>query len=338
MELSKEYIRRLPKAELHVHIEGCMTPQRLHELSQTYDSCYKSFAAEILTQQHFQHEDFNDFLNTYKIVCYHLRQPKDYLGLLDDLAEDYRLQNVRYAEIIYTPSIPWKWERSGEAILGALTESSRRVEEQQGTIIRWILDCVRQFGPEEAWKTARLAQKFQSRGVVGIGLGGDENSLPMSDYREVFLWAQANQLFVHVHAGEVGDPGQVWDALKILGANRIGHGIQSARDPSLIKYLREHAIGLDICLTSNLKTRAWAQLPEHPFYLLYRRGVSTTLNTDDPGLFQTSLTEELVKAVEHFELSVEDLHRIILQGVRSSFLPHDAKMSLMRKFQGELSA
>lgn len=338
MELSKDYIRTLPKAELHVHIEGCMTPQRLHELSQTYDSRYRSLAAEILAQQSFQYEDFNDFLNTYKIACYHLRQPEDYLGLLDDLAEDYRLQHVRYAEIIYTPSIPWKWGRSGEGILAALTDSSRRIEEQQGTIIRWILDCVRQFGPEEAWRTARLAQKFQSRGVVGIGLGGDERSLPMSDYREVFLWAQANQLFVHVHAGEVGDPDQVWDALKILGANRIGHGIQSARDPRLMEYLREHAIGLDICLTSNLKTRAWAPLSEHPFHLLYRRGVPTTLNTDDPGLFQTGLTEELVKAVEHFELSVEDLHRIILQGVRSSFLPHDEKMLLMQKFQGELSA
>ena len=338
MELSREYIRTLPKVELHIHIEGCMTPQRLYDLSQTYDSRYKSFAAEILAKQGFQYEDFNDFLNTYKIACYHLRQSEDYLGLLNDLAEDYRLQNVRYAEIIYTPSIPWKWERSGEEILEALTESSRRIEEQQGTIIRWILDCVRQFGPEAAWKTARLAKEFRSRGVVGIGLGGDERSLPMSDYREVFLWAQANQLFVHVHAGEVGEPDQVWDALKILGANRIGHGIQSARDPRLMEYLREHAIGLDICLTSNLKTRAWAPLSDHPFHLLYRRGVPTTLNTDDPGLFQAALTDELVKAVECFELSAGDLHRIILQGVRSSFLPHDEKMSLMREFQDELSA
>ncbi len=338
MELSEEYIRSLPKAELHVHIEGCMTPQRLHKLSRAYDSRYQSQADEILAQQGFQYEDFNDFLNTYKIVCDHLRQPKDYLGLLADLAEDYRLQNVRYAEIIYTPSIPWKWERNGEEILEALTESSRRIEEEQGTIIRWILDCVRQFGPQAAWRTARLAQEFRSRGVVGIGLGGDELSLPMTEYREVFLWAQANQLFAHVHAGEVGDPDQVWDALKILGANRIGHGIQSARDPRLMEYLREHAIGLDICLTSNIKTGAWAPLSEHPFHLLYRRGVPTTLNTDDPGLFQTSVTEELVKAVKHFELSAEDLHHIILQSVRSSFLPHDEKMLLMRKFQGELNA
>ena len=338
MELSEEYIRSLPKAELHVHLEGCMTPQRMHKLTQTYDSQYKSRAAEILAQEGFQYQDFNDFLNTYKIVCDHLREAEDYVGLLEDLAKDYRHQNVRYAEIIYTPSIPWKWERSGEEILVALTESSRRIEEQRGPIIRWILDCVRQFGPEAAWRTARLAQEFRSRGVVGIGLGGDELSLPMTEYREVFLWAQANQLFVHVHAGEVGEPEQVWDALKILGANRIGHGIQSARDPRLMEYLREHAIGLDICLTSNLKTRAWAPLSNHPFHLLYRRGVPTTLNTDDPGLFQTSLTEELVKAVEHFELSVEDLHRIILQSVRSSFLPHDEKMSLMRNFQRELDA
>ena len=336
MDLSTEYIRALPKAELHLHIEGCMTPHRLEELSRAYNSRYQALAAETLSQQGFQYDDFDDFLNTYKIACYHLQKPGDYVALLEDAAESFRLHNVRYAEIIYAPSIPWKWKRSGEEVLEALVHTSDGIEKEQGTKIRWILDCVRQWGQEAAWKTARLAQKFQSRGVVGIGLGGDEYSLPMDDYREVFLWAQANQLFVHVHAGEVGDPDQVWNALKILGANRIGHGIQSARDPRLMGYLREHAIGLDVCLTSNVKTRAWAPLSEHPFQLLYRRGVPTTLNTDDPGLFQTDLTEELVKAAEQFNLSAEDVHRIILQGIRSSFLPYDEKMSLMHEFQAEI--
>ena len=162
-------------------------------------------------------------------------------------------------------------------------------------------------------------------------MGGDELSLPLTEYRDVFLWAKANEVHAHIHAGEIGEPDQVWSALKDLGANRIGHGVQAARDPHLIEYLREHAVGLDVCLTSNLRTRAWAPLSQHPFPLLYRRGVPVTLNTDDPGLFQTSLTQEYLKASRIFGLTAQDLQRIALQAVRCSFLPHDAKMAHMQR-------
>ena len=331
-----EYLRRLPKAELHLHLEGSVTPSSLLEFSQKYQTEYRSLSEEELDQQLFQYQDFYAFLETYRIVCEHLREADDYVQVLDWLGEYFREENIGYAEIIYTPSIPWKFERDGKEVLIALLEKSRELESTQGTIIRWILDCVRQFGPEPARRTAELAEEFQDQGVVGIGLGGDENSLEMEVYREIFAWARAHRLFLHVHAGEVGDAQQVWDALLILGANRIGHGIQAARDSKLVEYLRQHTVGLDVCLTSNLKTGAWSPISENPFGLLFQRGVPVSLNTDDPGLFQTSLTEEFEKAVRFFHLNQEEVHRIVLQGVHSSFLPHKEKTVLMKRFQEEI--
>lgn len=334
--LSEDYIRRLPKAELHVHLEGSITPLIFRQLSRKYQTEYQELSLQRIVRQLFCYPDFDGFLKTFKVVCEHLREPADSLRVLDALVESFLAQNIRYAEIIYAPSIPRRLERDGEEILAALLERSEEIESSQELKIRWILDCVRQWGGEEAQWTAELAHKFQSRGVVALGLGGDENSVPMEEYREVFSWARAHQLYAHVHAGEVGEVDQVWSAVRVFGANRIGHGIQAARDPRLMGYLREHAIGLDVCLTSNVKTQVWTGISSHPFQLLFKRGVPVTLNTDDPGLFQTSLTAEYMKAARFFGLALGDIHRLVLQGVRSSFLPHEEKMVLMQQFQDEI--
>ena len=330
------FLRRLPKAELHLHLEGSVTPSLLRGLSQKYQTQYCSLSEEKLKKQLFRYQDFYGFLETYQIVCDHLREADDYLQVLDRLGESFTQENIHYAEIIYTPAIPWKFERDGKAILIALLEKSREIQSTRGITIRWILDCVRQFGPEWARRTAELGAEFREQGVVGLGLGGDENSLEMKEYEEIFAWARSQRLYIHVHAGEIGEAQQVWDALLILGANRIGHGIQAARDFKLMDYLRQHAVGLDVCLTSNFKTGAWTPISTNPFLLLYQRGVPVTLNTDDPGLFQTSLTEEFEKAVRFFHLSQEEVHRIVLQGVHSSFLPQEEKMVLMKRFQEEI--
>ena len=330
-------IELLPKAELHLHLEGSIHPSVFLELSQKYQTGYDSHTTGEVSQKLFQYENFPDFLATYKVVCEHLREPADYLRILDWLAGYFVRENIWYAEIIYSPAIPWNFGRDGKQILVSLLEKSRKIQSSQGTIIRWILDCVRQYGSESARQTAELGHEFREQGVVGLGLGGDELSLEMKEYQEVFNWAKAHQLFIHVHAGEIGDPQQIWEAVRLLGANRIGHGIQAARDPDLMSYLRDHAIGLDICLTSNLKTGAWTPISENPFGLLFRRGVPVTLNTDDPGLFQVSLSEELQKAVQFFDLEEADVQRILLQGVHSSFLPYQEKMALMKRFQEEFN-
>jgi adenosine deaminase len=331
-----EYVRKLPKAELHVHLEGSLTLPSLARLAGKYGTFFRGVSTDTLREQLLEFQDLKSFLESYKLICQHLREPDDYLLVFDDLCSQFAEQNVLYAEVFFAPSIPWRWDLDAKAILAALTERSVEHEAKNGTIVRWVLDCVRQFDTTLAERTAELAAEFRSQGVIAVGMGGDETSRPLSEFEEVFSWARAHELFVHCHAGEVGDPSQVWEAVQVLGADRIGHGIQSARDSKLMGYLREHAIGLDICLTSNARTKAWPVLRDHPFSLFMKRGVAVTLNTDDPGLFETDLTSEYQKAVELFELSEGDLHYLSLQGIRSSFLPHEKKMKLMQLFNGKI--
>ncbi len=334
--ITADYIRRLPKAELHLHLEGSTTGQVLQTLSRKYHTDYQDQTPEQIEASLFRFDDFWGFLNCYKTVCAHLREPQDYVLVLDALADYCRRENISYAEVITSPAIPWGAGRDGEAAMGALLDRSAEIEAEKHVTIRWILDCVRQFGEESARRTAELAVKYHDRGIVGIGLGGDEKSLAMKEYERVFHWAKANGLYIHVHAGEVGGPEQVWEALTVLGANRIGHGIQAARDTRLMEYLRHHAVALDICLTSNLKTRAWAPISSHPFGLFWKRGVPVTLNTDDPGVFQTSLTDEYLKAAKYFSLQRDDLNRIALQSIQAAFLPASEKGRLMQLFQDEI--
>ncbi len=330
------FIREIPKAELHLHLEGSIRPARFLELSRSQGTEWADWDLDSIAGKLFKYNNFSAFLGVYKTVCQHLLGVEEYRQLLLDLEDYFVTQNIRYAEIIYTPSIPWKFGRDGEAVLDQLLETSVEIESRGRVQIRWILDCVRQFGREFAERTAKLAASRQARGVLAIGLGGDENSLPASDYAAIFAWARANSLHAHVHAGEIGGPEQVWDALKILGANRIGHGIQAARDPRLMEYLREHAIGLDVCLSSNSQTGAWGPVLNNPFGLLQKRGVPVTLNTDDPGLFKTDLCQEYRDAAHFFDLDEYALSHIALQGVRSSFLPHGEKMRLMQGFQDKI--
>lgn len=331
-----QYIRRLPKAELHLHLEGSVTPRIFLQLCRKYREEHQDWSEERVSKELFCYRDFHHFLEIYKLVCTLLREPDDYLELLDGLRDYLLEENIRYAEILYTPAIPWKCGRDAERILAALLDRSRQIGETSGVKLNWILDSVRQFGVEPAWKTVELAGAHNGDGVVAVGMGGDECSLSLSEYTDVFAWAKAHQLFVHIHAGEIGGPEQVWDALNIIGTNRIGHGIQAARDARLLEHLRVRAVGLDVCLTSNLKTGAWRPISDNPFGILYRRGIPVTLNSDDPGLFQTTLSREYELAARSFHLSIEELHRIVLQAVHCSFLPYAEKMLLMQDFQKEI--
>lgn len=326
-------ITTLPKVELHLHLEGSIRPKRFLKLSQKYRTEFRERSVEEIQRQLFTYSDFANFLRSYKVVCEHLREPEDYVALVTDLRGYLHSQNIRYAELFIAPSIPARNGFHTREILEATLAASREVGDELSIKIRWIFDCVRQFGLEPARETAELAAEYLNQGVVGLGLAGDEMALESQEFEETFSWARAHGLYVHVHAGEIGGPQQVWDAVKILGANRIGHGIQAARDHQLMSYLKDHAIGLDICLTSNARTGAWRPLSRNPFLLLYKRGVPVTLNTDDPGLFNTSLEQEYVRAIRFFELGETDLSHIILQGVRSSFLSYQERIQLMNEFQ-----
>ena len=297
--------RDLPKAELHLHLEGSVEPETLREL-----------VPELSLQEireKYQYEDFLGFLRSYKWVNERLRSPRDYALITRRLLERLEGENVRYAEIILSAGvIVWMGQD-----LAPIYEAVRRESLASGVEVWWLFDGVRQFGVESVMRVAELAVERVDDGVIGLGIGGDEARGPAELFGEVYRFARAGGLRLTAHAGETGGPASVWAALA-LGAERIGHGIQSIEDPALVRHLADHRIPLEISISSNVATGAVASLEAHPVRRLYDAGVPIVLNTDDPAMFHTTLTREFELAAG-LGFSEEELRGIAENGFRYAF-------------------
>src|SRR5690348_10083868 len=249
-------IVRLPKAELHLHLEGCLYPMQVVQLAARHGEKlrYGEVAARYNTQS------FPAFLELFKWATSYLRDPQDYALLCEHPGLHLIGENCVYAEITLSIGVMLLRKQNVEANFAAITGAMDRYAKPSGLRVQWIFDAVRQFGPEKAMEVARLASQMKSAGVVAFGLGGDEESLPASDFRKVFDFAAAEGLHRVAHAGEMGGPQAVREAIEVLGAERIGHGIAAIHDESLMNLLIERQIPLEICPTSNLRTGALAKL------------------------------------------------------------------------------
>lgn len=302
----EDFAAQLPKAELHLHLEGAVDAETLHELD-------PATPIEEL-RAIYRYPDFNAFLKAFGAVGLRLARPEDYRLITRRLLERLAAQNVRYAEIIIAAGVVlWKKQEFGP-IFDAIHDAARGSPVE----VRWILDAVRQFGVEPAWEVARLAAARQDRGVVAIGIGGSEERGPAEWFTEVFAFAKSAGLHLAAHAGEGTGPESVWAALR-LGAERIGHGIASVRDPELLRHLRDRDIPLEISITSNLVTGVVARLEDHPIRALYDAGVPIVLNTDDPAMFGCTLVDEYRLAARAFGFSEAELRGIAQNGFRYAF-------------------
>jgi len=306
-----DFLGEMPKAELHLHLEGAVEAETLHEL----DPATPLEELRVL----YRYPDFDGFLKAFASVGKRLRTPHDYALATRRLLERLEAQNVRYTEITLAAGVVlWKgqpFEPIFEAVRDAAAGS--RVG------VRWILDAVRQFGVEQAMQVAELAVERASRGVVALGIGGSEERGPAEWFTEVFAFAKRAGLRLTAHAGESMGPESVWAALR-LGAERIGHGIAAAGDRELMRYLREKDIPLEICITSNLATGVVKRLEDHPVRRLYDAGVPITLNTDDPAMFGCTLEGEYRLAARRFGFSEAELRAIAGNGFRYAFAPVQA--------------
>jgi adenosine deaminase/aminodeoxyfutalosine deaminase len=301
-----DFILQMPKAELHLHLEGSVEPETLHELDP--ETPVEEFRAL------YQYADFDAFLRAFGAVGKRLRTPRDYALVTRRLLERLAAQNVCYAEIILAAGVVlWK-EQEFAPIFDAVSEAAARSPVE----VRWILDAVRQFGPEQAMQVAELAAERVDRGVVAFGIGGSEERGPAEWFGEVFAFARGAGLHLTAHAGESRGPESVWAALRI-GAERIGHGIAAAEDDALMFHLHERDIPLEICITSNLVTGVVKSVEEHPVRRLFEAGVPIVLNTDDPAMFGCSLVGEYRLAAERFGFSQEELRGVAEAGFRFGF-------------------
>ena len=301
-----DFLRELPKAELHLHLEGSVEPETLYELDpSTSIEEYRAL---------YHYTDFDSFLRAFGAVGKRLRTPEDYGLITRRLLERLEAQNVRYAEIMVAAGVVlWKQQDFApifECIHAAARESSVQV--------RWILDAVRQFGVEPAMQVASLAAERVNQGVVALGIGGSEERGPASWFTDVFAFARNAGLHLHAHAGESLGPESIWDALA-LGAERIGHGIAAASDPALMCHLRDRDIPLEICITSNLVTGVVKRIEDHPVRRLFDAGVPIVLNSDDPAMFRCSLTGEYRLAAEQFGFTESELRQLAENAFRFAF-------------------
>ena len=331
-----DFIARLPKAELHLHLEGMVGPRTLRRLAERHGTPLGAtgVAAGEAIDRLYSTRDFRAFLDAFKTVCQHLRSPEDYEFITYEALRQLAGQNVRYAELTLSAGvILWMGGSVAESFAG-VAEASRRAREDFGIRTAWIFDAVRQFGTESAMEVVSHAARLQDRGVVGFGIGGDERKAPAELFREVFATARSEGLRLTVHAGETAGPESIWGALEELGAERIGHGLTAAEDPRLVDYLIEKQIPVEICLTSNLRTGCLDELQRHPLRRYFDRGMAVVLNTDDPALFGTDLNREYRLAREIFGFTDKELAELARASFRAAFLSPRDRDAYLSGFSG----
>jgi aminodeoxyfutalosine deaminase len=303
---SDVFLAALPKAELHLHLEGAATPEVIQRIEPTLH------LEEI--RGHYSYTDFPAFLQSFKWVARHLSLPEHYVLVAEDLFRRLRMQNVVYAEVMLSVGVMlWKGQ-DPRTIFEALDEASRHA----GFPVRWIFDAIRQFPAHDAHRVLDLAIQYQDRGVVAFGIGGNEELGPARHFYPVFARAREAGLRLTVHGGETTGPASVWEALR-GGAERIGHGIRAVDDPRLVRHLADHRIPLEISISSNVLTGAVASLDAHPMRQLFDAGVPIILNTDDPAMFHTSLVREYELAKAQFGFTHEELRGIADNSFRYAF-------------------
>jgi aminodeoxyfutalosine deaminase len=318
-----------------VHLEGAIRPETAVELAARHGVQLKPEAVAA----RYNYFDFLGFLEAFKWVTSFLRTPDDYALITRHLAEELLRQNVVYAEVTISAGVMLRRTQNVEANLTAIQETATSVPFSR-LRLAWILDATRQFGPDAAVEVARCASQLQRLGVVAFGLGGDELSGPTVNFRPAFDHARDQGLRLVCHAGEIGGPELVREAIDLLGAERIGHGIAAMRDPALAEFLAARRIPLELCLSSNLSTGALvkqtanpaASLKDHPLPAFFKQGLAVTLSTDDPAMFHTDLLAEYSSAAS-LGLTSQQLAQLAEQSIGASFLPPMDKRRMLDDFR-----
>jgi aminodeoxyfutalosine deaminase len=321
------FIRQLPKAELHLHLEGSVEPATLLELRKLHGE--HATLAEVET--FYDYTDFQSFLMAFKAVSAQLRTPEDYELITYRLMQRLKEETVLHAEVYVAVGVCLYRKQDFTAIFEGLERGRARGARDFGVSLLWIFDATRHFGVEEAQKVFELAARYRDRHVIGIGIGGDEVKAPPELFRSVYAYAADHGLRLTAHAGETGPAESIWGALN-LRAERIGHALAAAQDTDLIEELAQRQIPVELCITSNLRTGVCRTVGEHPAKNYFDQGVMITLNTDDPALFGTTLSREFQLAQDTFGFSDEHLRELARNSFEASFLPAEKKLELLGLF------
>lgn len=339
-----DFVRSLPKAELHLHLEGTVSPETLSELSRKHNTPfpwesnrYKPLpdSHRVLTVEEvramYEYEHFTGFLMAFKAVTERMRDPEDYELVTYRMMQKLAEQRVLHAEVFVSVGVVFWRGQEFDALFEGMERGRQRGEKDFGVSVLWIFDAVRHFGPEEGHKVLDKALEFQSRNVVGIGIGGDERQAGPELFEGVYKRAARHGLRLSVHAGETIGPDSIRDALDYLNAERIGHALHAEDDPELMQRLIRDRIPLEICITSNVRTGCCGRYDAHPVRRYFDQGALITLNTDDPEMFETTLGREYQIAHEIFGFSENELRQLARNSFEASWLPDHRKREYLQR-------
>ncbi|MET9022806.1 adenosine deaminase [Actinopolymorpha sp. NPDC004070] len=331
------FIAGLPKAELHVHHVGSASPRIVAELAARHPKAGVP-ADPAKLAEYFTFTDFAHFITVYLSVVDLVRDAEDVRTLTYGVAENMHAQGIRYAELTVTPYSHIHRGIPGEAFMDAIEDARLAAERDLGLVLRWCFDISGESGIPAADVTLDAATRLAPAGLVSFGLGGPEIGVGRPQFKPHFDAARATGLHSVPHAGETTGPETIWDALNVLGAERIGHGTSATRDPELLAHLAEKQIPLEVCPTSNIATRAVATLAEHPLADMVAAGCLVTVNSDDPPMFATDLNTEYAVAADLLDLDESGIAALAKNAVTTSFAPEDVKARLTAEIDGYLTS
>ncbi len=331
-----EFAHRMPKIELHVHLEGAIRPVTLLQLARRNGVSLPAQDVEGL-RDFYRFRDFAHFIAVYVTITGCLRTPDDYRLIAYEFGSDCARQNIRYAEATFTittntrlTGLDWR------AILEGLNVGRDQARAEFGVDWGWVFDICRD-NPETQDKVIEIALAARDQGVVALGLGGSEAQFPAELFERAFARARQAGLPRVPHAGEHADPRSVWAALRLLHADRLGHGVRCVEDSALVEYLCERQTPLEVCPTSNVCLGVYPDYAAHPLRRLWDAGLLVTVNSDYPALFGADLNCEYEVLVDHFGFSADELEQISLNGLHASFLPEPDKAQLEAEFRAQFA-
>ncbi len=332
MHEEHQIIKVMPKVEIHLHLEGAFTFEFLYSLIDKYGGDPKVTDPADLKKM-FEFKNFSHFLDLWFWKNQFFKGPEDFEKCSYTTLKQLSNQNVIYAEVFYSP---WDFVSNGlsvEEITEAILSGIHKAEVEYPIKCNLIADIIRDFDDAQAVERVKQVLPFKNKGVIAIGLGGSEQKYPPELFNDAFEYAKREGLHCVVHAGEASGPQSIWQALNTLNAERIGHGVRAIEDARLVNFLNDNQIPLEVCVISNIKTKVFSSFKKHPVKKLYDAGLKISINSDDPAMFDTTITKEFLLLFEIFHFTLSDIRKLTDNAIDSCFLSENEKRSLNTQVQ-----